>query len=134
MPIRDAIKPKTPVSYQVGGPRDVLKGLGESFHRSRAAKREDQTPASLYQPTIFYTRHIRRFLRKPMAITLPFYSDSVFLKEEDALAFIPYFLRRLVDKGLVPATVIGENGMVDEKAIEAGLANLTMAFAERSDL
>jgi len=119
---------------QMGDHRDTLKGLDEAFKRSKLAKRENAQPTNLVQPVIFYTQLIKRFLRKPLSITLPFYSDSVFLREEDAVAFIPYFLKRLIEKGLIPAEAIGPNGLVDQNMIEAGTARLILAFAERSDL
>ena len=134
MPLKDAIKPKTKVNYQEGGPRDVLKGLGESFHRSRASKAAaEAVPSAIYQPCVFYTQVKKRFLQKPLAISMPYYSDSVFLKEEDAVAFIPYFLKRLVEKGLVPKEVIGPSGEIDTSVIEPRMATLTLAFAERND-
>jgi hypothetical protein len=135
MSFKSVINPKTKTSFQEGGPRDVLKGLGESFHRSRTAKSSaEAVPAAIYQPCVFYTQLKKRFLQKPLAISMPFYSDSVFLKEEDAVAFLPYFLKKLVEKGLVPKEVISSEGKVDTNVIEPGMATLTLAFAEKSDV
>jgi hypothetical protein len=125
------IKKGSPVSYQEGGPRDVLQGISKAFHNSQKAKREEMT--SLFQPAVFYTSYVKRFLKKPLAITQPYYSDSVFLKQEDAMVFLPYFLKRLTEKGLIPKEVIDEDGKVDEEKIQVGLAPLTLTFAERSD-
>jgi len=135
MSLKDKIKPKTKTNYQEGSPRDVLKGLGESFHRSRAGKATTEAiPSAIHQPCIFYTKYKKRFLQKPLAISMPFYSDSVFLREDDAVAFMPYFLKSLVKKGLIPKEVISPEGEVDTNVIEPGMAVLTLAFAERNDL
>jgi hypothetical protein len=116
-------------------PKEILRQVSNAFHRDyeRNRKQRAQAPEQFLQPVIFYTSLVNRFPRKPVAVTIPFYSQNVFMRSEDAEAFLPTFLNDLIKNGDVPKEVILENETVDETVIEFAVSPLTLTFVDRGD-
>jgi hypothetical protein len=86
-------------------------------------------PQSMYQPMVFYTEVHKRIFKKPLAFTMPFYSSNIFLKKEDCIAYLPYFVKKLIKDGLLPAEAISEDGTLSD-LVQPGWAPVDITIME----
>jgi hypothetical protein len=113
-------------------PASISSQLNELTRRVKGvtdtAKRD--VPTQYYQCVIFYTETYGRLWYKH-AYTFPFYSSEIFMDPESASAFMPYFVRTLIEKGHLPNEVVQEDKSLDPAIAKAAVAPLVLTQLEQ---
>ena len=77
-----------------------------------------------YQPIIFYIHTIKvkkkALKSEEQPFTFPFYAKEVFIKESDAIKYLPYYFTKLVENGDLPAE-LKDNKELYEKEIRTAI-------------
>ena len=123
---------------------DIIRRSG-----GQTQSKERQLPSELYQCVAFFGRPVLdelevefqkwQFLfRKKDLETLqhqrfifPFYSKEVFVSQQEATNFLPYFVKRLIADAKLPQEVINEDKSINEDIVKLGIAPLTITMIEK---
>jgi hypothetical protein len=63
----------------------------------------------------------------------PFYSQEIFATQTDAVKYIPFFIKKLIEDKKLPSEVIKEDRLVDEDLIKPAVVPLQVVFLERDN-
>lgn len=102
-------------------------------------------PKELYQAVAFYASDaidelqplpkMSQFLLKKhlkdKKFVFPFYSEEVFLTENDVKTFLPMFVKQLIEKKFIPKDVVLPDNSVDQSKLELAFVKLNIALLER---
>lgn len=82
-----------------------------------------------YQPVVFYNQPIKVGFHTEN-ITYPFYSQNIFIDENDAVKFLSEFIKQLVKDGSLPKDAIKEDNTVNEEVIKTAVVPLLVTEME----
>src|SRR5574344_2186791 len=114
---------------------DLLKKK-ESLGKPGKAK-----PTGFMQSVVFYSRPVYEELEitdKKMIKSLdgkrfvfPYYSNEIYMAEEDAAKIIPLFIQKLIEEKIPPADVMNKNSQIDNTKCKCGIVPLQVTKLER---
>lgn len=93
------------------------------------------TPPKFYQCVVFYRQlqEKRNFLDRPFYVEKQYPSPEIFMDQKDMAIFAPYFVKRLIDSGLIGQEVVRPDKSVDDQLVIVQGATLTPTQMEKVD-
>jgi len=90
---------------------------------------------SFYQCVVFYRELVkkRNFLDRPFYVEKQYPSPEIFMNETDVGLFAPFFVKRLIDAGLVGGEVVLPDKSIDPELINVTVTKLMPTMMERND-
>lgn len=101
------------------------------IHQSHMA--HEKTFNGFWQPSFIYNREIKVGYKKYEPVAFNFTCGTVFADKEEAAAFLPYYLKQLIESGDLPKDVIKEDKTIDETKLIPTVAHLEVGKLERNE-
>lgn len=89
-------------------------------------------PEGLFQPIIFYNRNMKVSFHHEQ-VPFSFSSNTVFTTKDEAVAFLPMYIRQLIKNGDLPAEAVNEDGSVNEDIVRTAVLPLKVGALEKAD-
>jgi hypothetical protein len=87
---------------------------------------------NFWQPVVFYNLPIKvRFHQERQ--TFPFFCDKIFTDEKEAAAFLPFFIKELVNNNSLPEDVLNYSEIEREKHIKTAVRPLYVTALEMTE-
>ena len=62
-----------------------------------------------------------------------FVSPEIFMTENEAIQFIPFFIKRLIEEGKIKDDIVLPDKSINQKLAICGISSLTLTQMERTD-
>lgn len=107
-------------------------GLGSDILTAHSGTTVNDKAEGFFQPVIIYNRHVKVLFHEEQ-VPFTFSSNVVFLSKEEAVGFLPYYIKKLVDNGDLPKDVLNEDRSINETLIRAALVKLNIGKLEKAE-
>ena len=129
--------------------------IGKRGNDNLKQKNQQLLPTQLYQCIAFYGKQVldeieelyelnkvvpilgRKTLKEinetlnKQRFIFPFYSKEIFMSQQEAEQFLPFFIKELIKEGKIPEEVIKEDRSVDDDKIKFAITTLIISTLEQ---